>query len=405
MADDHATHWLTRLTAVRAVRIALLSGLGLLLLFRVGQVVVAATGRAWGYDFSAYWFAAQRVLSGEPVYAAYQLAGPYSPQEQFAYLYPPFLAVAVTPLAAAFPDFPSAMWVWFTLGLAVLIAAVVLFARSRGTLPTALAVLLAAILALPPVGFELVMGNVHLLLVGLFLVAWLGLERGTRNGALVAGACVAIAVLIKVFPALILIWFVLTRRYLAAGAALVTVIVLAVATFPIVGVQAWLDYPQVLLNVGPPPDAWSSFAPASILAEFVGLMPARLIVIGAGVIVLAWAALRKPAPISFAVALMVSISVVPTMYPHYLALVVAPLLLFALYSPSGLGPVIAYVALFIGGQVALLDLSVPIYRALALLGLLVPLAVMLLPDRGRDRGFARRDNAEALGSSAADQPA
>ena len=45
---------------------------------------------------------------------------------------------------------------------------------------------------------------------------------------------------------------------------------------------------------------------------------------------------------------MVSILIVPTLYPHSMSLAVAPLLIYAVYSVDWVGPVTAYVALFIG---------------------------------------------------------
>ncbi|HET7133524.1 MAG TPA: hypothetical protein VFJ95_14825, partial [Gammaproteobacteria bacterium] len=84
----------------------------------------------WGYDFSAYWSAAGRLLSGESPYSAAQLAGPYGPQQQFLYLYPPPIAAAVTPLHALFPaDYHAAAWVWAAIGLAILVGSVLALSR------------------------------------------------------------------------------------------------------------------------------------------------------------------------------------------------------------------------------------------------------------------------------------
>jgi alpha-1,2-mannosyltransferase len=375
-------HWLDRLLRSRRWRIALLVVVGIAVLFRIAQVAVAIDGPAWGYDFSAYWFAAQRVLEGEPVYTAAQLAGPFPPQEQYAYLYPPFLAVVLTPLPLAFGTFQAAMALWSALGIVVLIAAVWAVTRSAQLSSIAATVLLGAAVALPAVGFELVMGNVHLVLVGLFGVAWLGIRRGTRSGEIVAGVAIGIALLIKVFPIVVVLWFALTRRGTAATVAIASAIILAGATVPVVGLQPWLDYPRVLANLGPPPELWSSIAPASLLAEFIDFNIARLVIIVAGLAVLVWSALRQPAPISFSVAIMISLLVVPTMYVHYLAVAVVPLLLLALHSRSMVVPALAYVALFAGSQAGLIDLQSIGSRALALVGAIAPLAALLLVNSG-----------------------
>ena len=152
---------------------------------------------------------------------------------------------------------------------------------------------------------------------------------------------------------MLILWLLLTRRFRAALAAIVTMGVLAAITLPWVGVGAWFDYLRVLANIGPPVDVWNSIAPTTVLSELTGFTVARVIVLILGLGVITWAAFRRPAPISFAIALMVSILIVPTLYPHSMSLAVAPLLIYAVYSVDWVGPVTAYVALFIGGQAAL----------------------------------------------------
>src|SRR6185503_20893551 len=121
--------------------------------------------------------------------------------------------------------------------------------------------LVAAAFAFPPVVGELVLGNVHLLLLGLLTLAWLGLRwsetrdaargeaRGDSRGEWLAGIAVGLATVIKVFPGLVVIWFLLTRRYRAAVGAVVGFAAAALATLPFTGIQPWLDYPTVLANL------------------------------------------------------------------------------------------------------------------------------------------------------------
>ena len=93
-----------RLLAQPRVRLTVLVILAIVVLaFRAMQFATLTTEIQWGYDFSAYWAAAGHLLPGEPIYTAAQLAGPYAPQVQYLYLYPPPVAAAVTPLAALFP--------------------------------------------------------------------------------------------------------------------------------------------------------------------------------------------------------------------------------------------------------------------------------------------------------------
>jgi alpha-1,2-mannosyltransferase len=344
--------------------------------------VIATNGISWGYDFSAYFLAAHRLAAGAALYDPAQLSGTFPPQEQFAYLYPPFLAVALLPFSAL-GDFRAGMWIWAAIELFALIAATVVFARQRRLPNLVIVLLIGCELALAQVASELAIGNVHLILVGLFVLAWVGVERGDRAGAYGAGVAIGVATIIKVFPGVLILWLLLTRRFRAALAAIVTMGVLAAITLPWVGVGAWFDYVRVLANIGPPADVWSSIAPTTVLSELTGFTIARVIVLLLGLGVITWAAFRRPAPISFAIALMVSILIVPTLYAHSMSLAVAPLLIYAVYSVDWVGPVTAYVALFIGGQAALLNLQVAVNRLAAVSSLLVALVVFVVPWKPR----------------------
>src|SRR6185436_4588433 len=205
------------------------------LAFRAVQFALLTREVQWGYDFSFYWTAGKRLLNGEAIYSAAQLAGPYAPQGQDGFLYPPPFAALVTPLAPLFPDADSANWVWSILGATILVASVLAVWRSErlGERFPLLAgggrwLLVAAAFAFPPVIGELVLGNVHLVLLGLLTLAWLGIRRGDERGEWVAGLAIGVAALIKVFPAALLLWFLLTRRWRAAAGVIVGAAVLTI---------------------------------------------------------------------------------------------------------------------------------------------------------------------------------
>src|SRR4029077_7385729 len=70
-----------------------------------------------GFDFAWYWDPASTLIHGLPIYSAQQLAGPYAPQGQEGFLYPPPLAALVIPLALLFPtNMAGAGLVWSVLG-------------------------------------------------------------------------------------------------------------------------------------------------------------------------------------------------------------------------------------------------------------------------------------------------
>src|SRR5688572_6569693 len=89
-----------RLLTKPSVQLAILWLLAIIILaFRRRQIVTLMGEIQWGYDFSYYWTAARQLLDGGQIYSPAQLAGPYAPQGQLGFLYPPPLAAAVIPLA------------------------------------------------------------------------------------------------------------------------------------------------------------------------------------------------------------------------------------------------------------------------------------------------------------------
>lgn len=370
----------------------------IILAFRITQFAVFSTQIQWGYDFSAYWSAAGHLLAGQPIYAADQLTGPYAPQRQFLYLYPPPLAAAVTPIALLVPsDYRAAAWIWTALGAVILVAGTLAVARSTGLVErvrtaTGLGpwVLVLLGFTFPPVVGELVLGNVHIVLFGLLSMAWLGVRRGDRRGHELAGLAVGIATVIKVFPALLIVWFLLTGRRRAASWAVLGAVVVVAAALPITGIGPWLDYPAALLNLSAPSDTTSTLAPTVWLAEALGFTTARIVVGVVALGILGWAARSLPTRPSFAVAVILSVLITPALYHHYLAILFLPLLLLLADGRRLPWLALAYVLLSGGDQPSLGDLAWVLTRAVPTAGALALLIIGL-----RSHGTLTRERVAA----------
>ena len=367
------------------------------LAFRVIQFAVFTTQIQWGYDFSAYWLAGSHLLAGEGIYGEGQLLAPYPPQQQYLYLYPPPLAAFVAPLSLLFADYQLANWVWAGLGAAIIAWVVLSVGRIEGLFaPGPYArfgglvagrrrwLLVGAAFALPPVIGELVLGNVHLLLLGLFGAVWLGIRRGTVNGERIAGLAIGVAAVIKVFPALLILWFLLRRRWTAAAFTFVGAAAASLLALPLTGIQPWLDYPAVLANLSAPIDTRDTLAPTVWLAPLLGatagmgFTAARVVVTLLGLAALTWSAVRQDERTSYAVAVVASLLIAPALYHHYLAILVLPfvLALGSRVAPAAL--IAAYVLLWGGQQDALGDLSWIVNRGLPTTGVLALFAGLLL---------------------------
>jgi alpha-1,2-mannosyltransferase len=376
---------LRRLREPAFLRLVLILIAVILVGFRALQFVLFTTQIQWGYDFSAYWSAGLRLLAGEPIYSAEQLAGPYAPQQQYLYLYPPPLAGFASQWAAFGPaDYRLAAWGWTALGAAILATTILAIARAEGLMDrirraTGLGrwILVAAALGFPPVVGELVLGNVHLFLLGLLGLAWLGIREGSTRGERLAGIAIGVAAVIKVFPGIILLWFLLTRRWQGAAFVFVGIVATVLLSVPFTGTQPWLDYPTVLANLSAPADTRDTLAPTVWLAEWIGFLPARLIVTGIGLALLAWAALRLSTRMSFTVAVLVSILVAPALYHHYLAILVLPFLLLLAEGRPIAWLAAAYLLMSGGEQTALGDLGWILNRGFPTAGVLLLLGLAL----------------------------
>lgn len=399
-----------RLLRQPRVRLAILVLLLVVVLaFRALQFVALTGQIQWGYDFSAYWSAANHLLAGEPIYTAAQLAGPYAPQVQYLYLYPPPLAVVVTPFVWLFPtDYRAAAWIWSALGAVILAWSVLALARSermaerfpvldgRGRW-----LLVAAAFAFPPVVGELVLGNVHLLLLGLLTVAWLGVRRSDSGGELLAGVAVGVASVVKVFPGALLIWFALTRRWRAAVGVVIGALAFVLVTLPFTGLEPWRQFPTALANLSAPSDTTDTLAPTVWLAPYLGFSIARIVITVAGLGILAWAALRAARSIgdarAYAIAVTASVLVAPALYHHYLALLVLPFVLALGAGVQLRWLALAYFLMWGGQQMALGDLAFVVNRLAPTLGALVLLAALLAPSRATAPTDQRKVTAQTVG--------
>jgi hypothetical protein len=228
----------------------------------------------------------------------------------------------------------------------------------------------AAAFALPPVVDELVNGNVHLFLGGLFALAWLGLRRHDARGDRIAGLALGVATVIKLFPVLAIVWLAFRARWAPIRWSIVGAVALSLMTLPITGIQPWLDYPTVLANMAAPIDTSAALSPTVWLAPLFGFGLARWVVLAAALVVLWWFARRADERVGYAAAIVLALVATPALWTHYLSMLVVPMLL-ALGAGVSLPVVgVVYLLLSAGRQAALGDLVWITVRLLPTLGLL-----------------------------------
>lgn len=320
---------------------------------RAVQLVNATTTPEWGTDYTAYWQAASALLARGSPYASDQISGPYVAIEQGLSLSPPLLAAMVTPMATL--PVAVASGLWSLLGAMAFLAVGVVVARAEGAGRSRgdLVLLAMAGLIFPPVYIDLVVGNVNLWLFALLGLAWLG-YRSDRP--VVLGLAIAAAALVKVFPIVLIVWLIGSRRWRALGWVIIGTAAMVVISLPMTGLQAWLDYPRVILNAT---SGVASVVPtvSNLLAGLFGAIVARAVVlVGGGVIVYAFAR-AWPSALSYGMAVAVSVLMVPILWNQYLVLMLLPLLLVASRARPRWLPAIPYLLMWPTGIGLLLALG------------------------------------------------
>jgi Glycosyltransferase family 87 len=276
-------------------------------------LILASAGDTWGYDFQAYAHAARRLLDGQPLYdSSVELAGPFA-----IYLYPPPFAVAFIPFALLGDQ--AGLYAWTALLIGCTVTAVAILPLST---PQRWLMLLLAGLDWP-VLYSIKLGQVGPILLLLFVLGWRWLDRPIG-----LGGTIGIGTLIKVQPALIGVWALLTRRPMAAAVGAGIVLVAVVVTLPLVGVTAWSDYVSLLRTVSEPVTTPHNFTVGAVLYQAgVASETANLvqwIVVAATLVVAFVAALRLEAEASYVVAVVATQLVSPLLWDHYAVVLLLP---------------------------------------------------------------------------------
>jgi hypothetical protein len=173
------------------------------------------------YDFGSYYLAAAALnANGQP--DLYDLGTLHAVADKMnldiiipPYIYPPIWAILMKPLARLSFDTAKVLWLGVNL-IALFISTILLVRTFEISHSKRKAVLLAvALLAFPPVTLTLMLGQVNLVLLAL-LVGAIALTQRCDDAAwaeAVAGCLLGLATVIKLFPGLLILYFLLQRRF------------------------------------------------------------------------------------------------------------------------------------------------------------------------------------------------
>lgn len=340
-------------------------------------------------DFVVFYRAAGRILDHQPLYQVADLrTDPLGPW----YKYPPLFAWLLTPLARL--PLRTALEVWNGLNVAWVGVTLAVVARAHGRRWAAAAPALLGLIVLAgvyqPLMDTLIYGQMDVALLGLLALTYLALRAGRPAWA---GVPLALAIGLKVYPAVLLGYLLWRREWRALASCAGAGAALLVASLPFTGLAPWRDFVTGVLPVGNGATAWveninfGGFL-ARLLIDRFDLVPfpadlgwrSTLVQVGplvwaAALVAVAWWAMRRPAArhtpayaLGFALTTALSFMILPNAWYHYLTLLLLPLgiALFVLEDAGGAWwatarrPLLVALVLLGGAAVALAVGSFPL---------------------------------------------
>jgi alpha-1,2-mannosyltransferase len=289
------------------------AALAVLLGFTGLAVWSAGQAGTLGFDFLSYDSAVRRFLGGGILYdQSFQQTGAFG----LFYYPPPFVLLAV-PLTLLNPN--AAAGVFTAILLVTFMAAVAI-------LPVVTrikwAVLLLGGMSWPLV-YAIKLGQVGPILLFLFAVGWRWMDRPWR-----LGGATAIGIAIKIQPALILGWALLTGRRRAVVAGLAVFAVLAVAATIVAGPSSWIDQATLLARVSKPIDTPHNYTPGRLAFEAGasqavawGVQIANWVLVAVVVLYAIWRATPVASYLSVVIA---SQLISPILWDHYALMLLLP---------------------------------------------------------------------------------
>jgi hypothetical protein len=221
------------------------------LAFRILGYLIAAAGLAltWyffstlflpnnliGNDGVTYLAAAERLNAGHQLYAIVPgdryVFGYGSPCCPYPLMSPPPIAVLWRPIAMLGPLIAVLMWDWFN---ALAVIATVGLMLVRRPLPTGLVMVGLSL----PLAMETLLGNVNGLLVAGIAATWL-LAWSGRDGW--AGALIGVMAAVKLWPVLLIVWFLTQKRFDVFNGLIASTMVMALISLLGAGISTHIEY-------------------------------------------------------------------------------------------------------------------------------------------------------------------
>jgi hypothetical protein len=281
-------------------------------------VTSAAALASWqagtlGFDFLSYDLAVRRFFDGGILYdQSFDYTGAFG-----LFYYPPPFVLLAAPLAVLDPA--AAAWIFTVLLMVTYAAAVAILPVSRNI---RWVILLLGGLSWPLV-YAIKLGQVGPIILLTFAIGWRWMEQPWR-----LGAAIAVGTAIKIQPALLFGWALLTGRRRSVLLGLAVFGVLALLATIVAGPSSWVDQATLLARVSKPIDTPHNFTPGRMAFEAgLGQAAAWAIQIANWALVAAvvvWATFRCTPVASYLAVVIASQLISPILWDHYALMLLLP---------------------------------------------------------------------------------
>ena len=185
-------------------------------------------------DFLSYYVGASAIQQGKPLYTLEThdvVSASIGIRMVGRYLYPPTFAILIQPFLVLSPYAASLLWFFVNVSLLLAGVGILLSQSNLRDYRIRIALLLLPVL-FTPVLMTLYLGQVNILIFTLIVLVWLSFVHGRRY---TSGVMLALAAWIKIWPIILIAYFVWKREWKVVSGALIGLLLIGVLTFALAG--------------------------------------------------------------------------------------------------------------------------------------------------------------------------
>ncbi len=194
------------------------------------------TGITSPYDFPQDYIAGRQLLAGQSLYPSHFMdlytsllkknGIPAGDHLKYINAHPPFTAMLLFPLWRL--SFHNAIFLWSLLTIACAILTSFLLIKAADSSFFYVPLLFLFMTAWPPFQLNLALGQTSILITLFVVAGWYFLKKGKEG---MSGIFIALATMLKFYPGLLILYFLISKKYTAFLYAIASIVIILTLTF------------------------------------------------------------------------------------------------------------------------------------------------------------------------------